>query len=117
SDAFADNYCFRVVRDKGRKGFVGLFFSPRTHRLAHDITGTMWLEEATGELRLVEFAFTGMPPEVPEEFASGHIEFHRLDDGSWNVSRWYLRSPLYNFKLVYEKYARRSVVTSRVRIV
>jgi hypothetical protein len=95
SDDFVNGHCFRVAREKTRKDLVGLAFSPGASKLKHDIRGTIWLDELSGELKFVEYVYTGIDADLDEKFASGRVEFNRLDDGSWIIRRWYIHMPLY----------------------
>ena len=95
SDEFVDGHCFRVTLDKDNPGMVGLAFAPAPRGLAYDIDGTMWLDRNNGELKFVEFNFTGLHRDIAKRFASGRVEFERLPDGDWIVLRWYIRMPEY----------------------
>jgi hypothetical protein len=92
SDPFLATHCFRAVRDDDR---VGLAFTPLPGRTLPDIAGTIWLDERSSELRVVDFVFqhtadslgNGEPP-------GGRLEFARLPSGLWHISRWRLRVPI-----------------------
>jgi hypothetical protein len=93
SDQFVDNHCFAVVRDKKKKGLIGLSFRPGFRsKFEHDIRGAMWIDENTGELKLVDYYYTGFR-DVPERLSTGRVEFERLKDGSWIIPLWYIRMP------------------------
>lgn len=95
SDAFAATHCFRLEQtgsDSAR--MVGVHFEPATPgRPTSDIQGTLWLDRSSRELRRLEFRYTNLPQIAEAMGAGGHVEFARLDDGDWIVSRWQLRMP------------------------
>ncbi len=57
-----------------------------------DIRGTLWLDARTGELRNVEYEYTGLPDGSRRSPSGGRVEFRRLPSGAWIVSRWYIRT-------------------------
>ncbi|MFN0098671.1 MAG: carboxypeptidase regulatory-like domain-containing protein [Gemmatimonadaceae bacterium] len=95
SDSFAATHCFRLEAPPDeRSSLIGLQFRPvdgaRTRR---DIEGTFWIDRRTAELRSLEFAFTNMPAVAERAEPGGRVEFTRLPDGEWLVSRWHIRMP------------------------
>lgn len=96
SDEFVATHCFSLVRDGERDGErVGIAFAPRPRRDVADIAGTIWLDAATSELGLVEFAFTGVADSLGDgRPPHGTLEFDRLPAGRWFIRRWSLRVPL-----------------------
>lgn len=95
SEIFASGHCFRLEDPPpGRENLVGVAFQPtRERREMREIEGTLWLDRATAELRTLEFRYTNLPPAARSADAGGAVEFLRLDDGNWLVSRWHLRMP------------------------
>jgi carboxypeptidase family protein len=95
SEAFAASHCFRLEQtgsDSSRR--IGVHFEPAaTRRTTSDIQGTLWLDRPSRELRKLEFRYTNLPEIAEAMGAGGHVEFLRLDDGDWIVSRWQLRMP------------------------
>lgn len=92
SDQFAASHCFRLVRDREHKGEIGVAFEPTpTHRIA-DITGVLWVDEATSELREIVFSFANAGP-MSRFNAGGFTHFKRLPSGAWIVDDWRLRVP------------------------
>ncbi|HEU0298138.1 MAG TPA: carboxypeptidase-like regulatory domain-containing protein [Longimicrobium sp.] len=98
SDEFQDTHCLYVhsavnVRtQRGQSGQVGLAFEPAESREVVDIRGTMWLDARTGELRSVEYEYTGLPDGSQRSPSRGVVEFQRLPSGAWIVSRWNIRT-------------------------
>jgi hypothetical protein len=92
SEPFSATHCFRLIRDEPR-GLIGVAFEPvPAHRLA-DITGVLWVDEGTSELR--EIAFTFVNAGVFSQYdAGGFTHFARLRSGAWIVDNWRLRAPL-----------------------
>jgi hypothetical protein len=95
SDEFLDSHCFRAQRPgRGQEGLVGLGFEPVSRRSDFvDIRGVLWLDEASTELRYVEFFYTGLPSEMGSNRIGGRVDFERLPSGHWIVRRYYIRMP------------------------
>ena len=93
SDSFAATHCFRVVRDKSRRGQIGVSFEPVSGRKQADVAGVLWVEEKTAELREMRFKFVNV--EIISNFdAGGRTRFRRMPSGAWLVDEWSLRFPL-----------------------
>jgi hypothetical protein len=96
SEEFLDGHCFRVAPGRGaEEGLVGLKFEPVRGRRLPDVSGTLWLDPATADLRSMEFAYTGLPDYAYDEGEvwGGRMEFARTGAGAWMVNRWVLRLP------------------------
>jgi hypothetical protein len=95
SDVFLANHCFGV-RDGGSEhpGWVGLEFAPLAGRVSPDVRGVLWLDRASGELRVVEYGYTGLPMRGPVNALGGRLEFRRIASGAWIVMRWHVRGPV-----------------------
>lgn len=95
SDQFAATHCFHVqAPSPARAQWIGVEFSPTpARRSVHDITGTLWLDRATSELRMLEFRYTNLPPEADDPQVGGYVEYARMPSGQWLVARWALRMP------------------------
>ncbi len=94
AEEFLRTHCFRVRDERTNAGRVGLEIEPVPGRTKPDITGTLWLDAVTGELRRLEFVYVNLPSNVPRENADGWVEFRKLPRGAWIVDRWALRLPL-----------------------
>jgi hypothetical protein len=74
---------------------VGVAFEPvKRDDNKVDIRGVLWLDRQTAELRTLDYSYVNVPPIVESGHAGGHVEFLRLPDGSWTVSRWSIRYPM-----------------------
>lgn len=101
SDRFLDTHCFRVEGGgRHRADLIGLAFEPtdRTRKIGRsmhrvDVTGVLWLDRASAELRYMEYHYVDLPVDVPNDAAGGQLEFRPLPDGRWVVWRWYIRMP------------------------
>ncbi|KPJ94624.1 MAG: hypothetical protein AMS18_03345 [Gemmatimonas sp. SG8_17] len=92
---FLGTHCFHVVRDPDeRPGLVGLAFEPMTDRRLPDVEGTLWLNEATSELRSLEVRHTRLPESLDDSRVGGTVEFMMLPSGAWIVRRWQVRTPV-----------------------
>ena len=98
SDEFLRDHCFRLRDGDGRRsGQIGLAFEPVKGRDKPDISGTLWIDRKTAELRDLEFSYSRLP-NLPDAVKSGdfggHTEFHRMPTGAWIVERWVIRMPV-----------------------
>ncbi len=93
SDAFLDAHCFRY---EGREdGLLGLGFEPVGDRKAvPDISGTMWVDAESAELRWLEFKYRFLDPEMMSDQVGGRVDFERMPDGRWIVPEWWIRMPV-----------------------
>jgi hypothetical protein len=92
SRAFQDAHCFALRRDRRRR-LVGLSFEPIPGGQLADIEGVLWLAEATGELRRLEFSYVRMPSSLMSGDYEGFASFRRLDAGAWTIDEWRLSGP------------------------
>ena len=93
SDEFAATHCFRLVRERDRRGEIGVAFEPVPLRRQTEIAGVLWVDERTDELREIIFRFVNAG--VFSQFdAGGFTRFTRVPSGAWLVSNWQLRVPL-----------------------
>jgi hypothetical protein len=73
-------------------GLVGLAFEPVPTRRRPDVSGVLWLDAKSSELRRVEWGYTRVT--TPARFSpSGRADFVRLPGGAWIISSWWLRIP------------------------
>jgi hypothetical protein len=95
SSEFIEDHCFRLTTDRKRNGVIGIAFEPTPERRrgAPEIRGTMWVDRASSELRRLEFQYVNLSPEQ-EEHAGGDLEFVRMRDGAWAISRWDIQMPV-----------------------
>jgi hypothetical protein len=93
SNVFVEDHCFRLTAadDTSR---LGIAFEPtRVRRRVPEIAGTLWLDRASAELRDMDFHYVNVP-RVQGDRAGGMIEFVRLRDGTWTISRWNVAMPV-----------------------
>jgi hypothetical protein len=98
SPSFAEVHCFQLVappRDRpDQAGLIGVGFKPvRDRSDLRDIEGTFWVDRATSELRSLDFRYTNLSAAAIAAGAGGTVQFLRLPDGNWLVSRWAVRMP------------------------
>jgi len=92
SSEFLTDHCLRVVEGTD-PALIGLAFEPVRNRRQPDISGTLWLDRRSAELRRVEYAYRGGPPESSDPRVGGTMEFERMAGGPWIVRRWQIRMP------------------------
>lgn len=101
SDAFLDSHCFHVRRDDPpAEGRIGLAFEPLSDRDVADVSGVLWLDEASAELDRLDFEYTRLPAGLESDEIGGTIEFDQVPDGPWIVHRWTLRIPVVSMQRV-----------------
>lgn len=94
SNAFIEDHCFRLTMDRRRKDIVGIAFEPIPERKRPaEIRGTLWVDRASSELRRLELRYVNVTLEQ-EEHAGADLEFVRMRDGTWAISRWNIRMPV-----------------------
>lgn len=94
SAEFADAYCFRLAGSAAGDE-IGLAFEPAQRpRGATGVTGTLWVDRATSELRRLEFSYVGLPAEFASPGIGGVAHYRRLPTGTWIIPEWWIRSPL-----------------------
>jgi len=92
SPVFLEDHCVRLVAapDPTR---LGIAFEPNADRKrVPEISGTLWLDRKTSELRSIEFRYVNVSRDV-EDNAGGAVEFARMRNGAWVISRWNIRMP------------------------
>jgi len=116
SDAFLQAHCIGLRAGFGeREGLLGLEFRPVRRRAGlADIEGVLWLDGQHLLLKWLEFRYTNLPgglADVRSSHLGGRVEFTRLPEGTWIVSRWWIRMP------VAVEYQEAFVQQRRVRLV
>lgn len=104
SQTFIDDHCFRLVSTRDVT-LIGVAFEPtRERRNQADVAGTVWVDRASSELRRMEFHYANPRDPMLEVRAGGTVQFARLANGSWVVSRWDLQMPVIGRRLMYTGY-------------
>lgn len=97
SDAFARDHCFRPEVDAKHPGLLGLAFVPVGGSVQGQVSGVLWLDSASKQLRYLEFRYrepnVGTLTDASTD-ATGRIDYERLPCGTWIVRRWLLRVPV-----------------------
>lgn len=92
SEPFAATHCFRLVRQPDHPSQIGVSFEPSPKRKVPDISGVLWVDEKTSELRAINFRFVNAGPLTRYE-AGGFTRFRRAPSGAWMVDEWKLSAP------------------------
>jgi len=92
SDQFAATHCFRLVRENRRAGQIGVAFKPSPQRNLADISGVIWVDQASAELREIRFSFVNAG-QLSRNDAWGFTRFRRVPSGAWIVDEWQLSVP------------------------
>ena len=91
SETFMAEHCLRLVAEDQR---IGIAFEPtRSRRNVPEIEGTIWIDRGTKELQSLDFKYVNVTRHE-ETLGGGHVEFVRLRDGGWLISRWNIRAPV-----------------------
>jgi hypothetical protein len=92
SAAFVDDHCFRLTTSSDASR-LGIAFEPTSdRRRVAEIRGTLWLDRKSSELRGLEFQYANLPRAQDE--AGGEMEFARMRNGAWAITRWNIRMPV-----------------------
>jgi hypothetical protein len=91
SEEFAVTHCIRARPSTGDE--LELTFEPTRDRKLSDVSGSLFLERATGVLRRLTYEFENVPAEEREAHAGGELTFLRFPSGGWMVQRWLVRAP------------------------
>jgi hypothetical protein len=95
SDEFLDQHCFRLRPGAAdRDGMIGLEFAPIAGRRLPDVHGILWMDREGARLRYLEYTYTGLEWAGTVQDIGGRVEFAQAADGTWIVSRWYIRMPM-----------------------
>jgi hypothetical protein len=98
TEEFARLHCFWPKPGLPDAPLVGLAFEPVMGRDVVDIQGTLWIDKHTYELRYLEFNYTELPVSIERGRIGGRVEFERLPEGPWIVSRWRIRMPVVSYR-------------------
>ncbi|HUF51056.1 MAG TPA: carboxypeptidase-like regulatory domain-containing protein [Longimicrobiales bacterium] len=100
SDEFLDSHCFRAAVHAPSRDLIGLEFEPLAQRRDfHDISGVLWLDRNTYELRYLDFRYATLPFTAAVPHAGGRVYFQRLPDSGWIVDEWWIRMPMVRARL------------------
>ena len=91
ADSFVASHCFGTRRS-GPGGAIGLTFRPQQSGKRIDISGVLWLDSATAELRSLEYRY--LPALSRQDVGGGMVTFGRYPTGVWGVQRWMIRLPV-----------------------
>jgi hypothetical protein len=90
SEGFQRTHCFSLRRDDARTGLIGLSFSVAPDRKVSDIEGTLWIDQASAELRSLEFLYKNLPASFGVRDHGGEMTYFKLDSGMWAIRSWKL---------------------------
>lgn len=93
SESFLNSHCFRLVSAPDT-GTVGLGFEPLRRDDLADVSGVLWVDRRTAELRRLTFEYVGLPDHIRRFGASGEVDFERMETGIWIITRWWIRAPI-----------------------
>ncbi len=122
SDDFAAQHCFSIAgAAPDHPEWIGIAFTPRrTRDSLVDVSGVLWMDRATAELRRLTFEYTNLPgdkvslcdpdpdpklnlpgtgphcitlPMNEQLELGGDADFLRLPSGEWLTVRWTVRTP------------------------
>lgn len=100
SREFVRDHCFSLARrTREHAGHLGLAFEPVRGRSLPDIRGALWMDSSTYELRSVDFRFVNVPDGARSAESHGEVHFHRLPNGAWHVSKWFIRTPAFRLAM------------------
>lgn len=92
SNVFLRDHCFSLVEADEERYQLGLRFEPTDERGVTGITGTLWVDTTTAELRHLDFRYEEIEG-IPDNDGGGRVTFEYLPNGAWIVSAWFIRMP------------------------
>src|SRR5215468_4960863 len=115
SETFAGAHCFHFeAPPRESPSLIGVTFEPtRERRDRREIRGTVWLDRASAELRWLEFRYTSLNDVAEAAGAGGRVDFRRLADGAWLISRWHLRMPQLEARSASDNATRRTILATQ----
>jgi hypothetical protein len=100
SREFQADHCLRLTKSRDNS-LTGVSFEPTRERgKLVDIKGTIWLDTKSSELRSVEFRYTNVTPIQEDEGAGGQMDFSRMQNGGFAISRWSIRMPVVEMRSI-----------------
>ncbi len=118
SDMFLEDHCFRLARSRDVSR-LGIAFEPtrarRGDRNVARIRGTLWLDRASSELRSLEFRYVNAST-AQQEHAGGDMEFTRMKNGTWVISRWGIRMPALEYRVRSQALGGTDTTVSEIRV-
>ena len=92
SDVFLQDHCLQLGNVSN--GEIALEFTPSRDRdRIAEIRGFVWIDATTLELRRLQYRYVNVLRQYEEADAGGDLEFRKLSNGSWIISKWQIRMP------------------------
>jgi hypothetical protein len=118
SSMFLEDHCFSLARSRDAAR-LGITFEPIAARRAATtvarIRGTLWLDRASSELRSLDFRYVNASS-AQEEHAGGDMQFTRMKDGTWVISRWNIRMPALEYRVRSQDFGGTDTTVSEIRV-
>lgn len=116
SETFLEDHCLRRAETSSATQ-IGISFEPTAgRRQIAEIAGTVWLDARTSELQSLEFRYVNVSRDQ-ENHAGGEMNFVRMKNGSWAISRWNIRMPVFVVALSGPTLAREELRVGSVRVI
>jgi hypothetical protein len=94
SPLFFEDHCFRLANAREHSEINVEFDATPERRMMPEIRGSFTLDRATAQLKRLEFRYVNRENVDLESGARGMVEFERLRNGAWVISRWNIRMPI-----------------------
>jgi hypothetical protein len=96
STEFLTQHCFWTTTydPSAETSLIGLAFEPVISRKLPEVRGTFWIDSISGELKRLDYYYTGVPTTDVIPDGGGRLEFQHLPTGAWIISNWYIRMPI-----------------------
>ena len=92
---FIGSHCFELgAHGLAADSLVGIDFTPAGAPKHSEVSGTIWLDRATHELRSIEFHYVHLGLSDADSAAGGQVKFARLGADGWIVTDWSVRAPV-----------------------
>ena len=94
SDGFIDEHCLTISPESDTLSLAIAFAPTRARRYLPEIAGTVTVDRRTSELRGLRFGYVNLDRSQSAGDPGGGMDFVRLRNGAWMISRWHIRMPV-----------------------
>ena len=92
SETFLEDHCLELSDIEN--GEISVEFTPSRDRgRIAEVRGFVWLDARTLDLKRLQFRYVNVLRQYEQADAGGDLEFLRLRNGLWLISKWQIRMP------------------------
>ena len=92
SESFLEDHCLQLGSVDNSE--IAIEFTPsRDRSRMPEVRGFVWLSTSTLELKRLQFRYVNVLRQYEQADAGGELEFLKLRNGNWVISKWQIRMP------------------------